>query len=92
MFHSNLNVWAFNVSSDRQLKTDITSFDSAIRDLDKLGTYRFRYKADPEQKVNLGLMEQEIEKVYVSRDRIPSTPQKIFTSLNASSPEIRVHR
>ena len=55
---------AFNVSSDRRLKTDIQPIDDALNRLLGLTGYYFRYKSASDGRLQVGLMAQEVETVY----------------------------
>ena len=51
-------------SSDSRLKENIELLQNTLDKLDKLGGYNYNYKADREKKVQIGVIAQELEKVY----------------------------
>ena len=72
---------AFNVSSDRRLKTDITPIDDALDRILQISAYNFRYKSEPNGPMQVGLMAQEVEKVY---PEVVSFNDKGFRQVNYS--------
>ena len=59
-----INASGFNQTSDRRLKTDLTPLHHVLSQLQLLESYRFRYINDPTHRFNLGLIAQEVQKVF----------------------------
>ena len=57
---------AFNVSSDRRLKTNIQAQDSSsvLNRLEQLQTYSYEYQANPNLGRRIGVMAQEIQNLF----------------------------
>ncbi len=51
-------------TSDQRLKENIQLLQNTIAKLDKLGGYNFNFKADKEKKKQIGVIAQELEKVF----------------------------
>ncbi len=51
-------------SSDRRLKENISLLQNTLSKLDQLGGYNYNYKADEEKKKQIGVIAQELEKVF----------------------------
>ncbi|MEO9648391.1 tail fiber domain-containing protein, partial [Ekhidna sp.] len=51
-------------SSDRRLKENIALLQNTLTKLDGLGGYNYNYKADTDKKKQIGVIAQELEKVF----------------------------
>ncbi|MEO1186041.1 MAG: tail fiber domain-containing protein, partial [Cyanobacteria bacterium J06636_27] len=51
-------------SSDRRLKENIELLRNTLSKLDKLGGYNYNYKADTDKRKQIGVIAQELEKVF----------------------------
>ncbi|MCP4459455.1 MAG: tail fiber domain-containing protein, partial [Cytophagales bacterium] len=51
-------------TSDRRLKENIFLLQNTIEKLNKLGGYNYNYKADSDKKKQIGVIAQELEKVF----------------------------
>ena len=51
-------------SSDRRLKENISLLQNTLSKLDQLGGYNYNYKADEKKKKQIGVIAQELEKVF----------------------------
>jgi hypothetical protein len=60
----NLTATAFLYSSDKRLKSDITELSGGLAKLDALNPVSFRFTADPSKTIHLGLIAQDVQKVY----------------------------
>lgn len=60
----NLTATAFLYSSDKRLKSDITATTGGLAKLDALTPVSFRFTADPSKAIHLGLIAQDVQKVY----------------------------
>lgn len=64
--HSNGNVTAvaYLYSSDKRMKSDIASLTGGLAKLDALNPVSFLFTADPSKTIHLGLIAQDVQKVY----------------------------
>jgi len=60
----NLTAVAFLYSSDKRLKSDIHTLTGGLAKLDELNPVSFRFTADPSKTTHLGLIAQDVQKVY----------------------------
>jgi hypothetical protein len=60
----NVTADAFLYSSDRRLKSDITAMTGGLAKLDALNPVSFRFTSDPSKTIHLGLIAQDVRKVY----------------------------
>ena len=51
-------------SSDSRLKENIELLQNTLAKLDQLGGYNYNYKADEDKKKQIGVIAQELEKVF----------------------------
>ena len=80
------NTLTWSVNSDRKLKTDITKLESSLDKLMTLDVKRYRYK--DRSKRTIGLMAQDVEKVFpelVRDEQISDENTETVKSLNYSS-------
>ena len=80
------NTLTWSVNSDRKLKTDITKLESSLDKLMTLDVKRYRYK--DRSKRTIGLMAQDVEKVFpelVRDEQISHKNTETVKSLNYSS-------
>ncbi|WP_414464648.1 tail fiber domain-containing protein [Hyphomicrobium sp. DY-1] len=61
---TNVTAAAYLYSSDRRLKSDITAMTGGLARLDRLNPVSFRFTADPSRTIHLGLIAQDVQKVY----------------------------
>ena len=54
----------FTVSSDSRLKENIELLQNTLSKLDQLGGYNYNYKADKNKQKQIGVIAQELEKVF----------------------------
>ncbi|MGB3464695.1 MAG: tail fiber domain-containing protein, partial [Cyclobacteriaceae bacterium] len=59
-----INAGGVFTSSDKRLKENIDLLRNTLEKLDQLGGYNYNYKADREKKKQIGVIAQELEKVY----------------------------
>ena len=60
----NITASAFLYSSDKRLKSDVTTLTGGLAKLDALNPVSFRFTADPNKTIHLGLIAQDVQKVY----------------------------
>lgn len=60
----NVTASAFLYSSDKRLKSDFTQLTGGLAKLDALNPVSFRFTADPSKTIHLGLIAQDVQKVY----------------------------
>lgn len=61
---NNVTAAAFLYSSDKRLKSDISALTGGLAKLDALKPVSFRFTADTSKTVHLGLLAQDVQKVY----------------------------
>ncbi|WP_414462398.1 tail fiber domain-containing protein [Hyphomicrobium sp. DY-1] len=82
VFSGNVTAVAYLYASDRRLKSDITSLTGGLSKLDELNPVSFYYKADPSRTTHLGLIAQDVRKVY---PQAVHTNEKGFLSVDYPS-------
>jgi len=68
--NANITAPAFLYSSDKRLKTDIAPITSGLAKLEVIEPITFRFISDTEAREHLGVIAQDVEKVY---------PQAVYT-------------
>ena len=53
-----------SLSSDKRLKENIKLLSNTVQKLDELGGYNYNYKADEKKKTQIGVIAQELRKVF----------------------------
>lgn len=64
LLSANITAPAFLYSSDKRLKSDITTLTGGLAKLDTLNPVSFRFTSDPSKTTHLGLIAQDVRKVY----------------------------
>jgi len=73
------NATSWTANSDIRLKNINGNIENAVDKLCTLRTVNFSWKSDATNKENLGLIAQDVEKVFpqvVDKNKLPSTPEK----------------
>lgn len=60
----NMRAGAFLYNSDIRLKENITPFHTDLNKLANVKTYRYNYRTDKRKEPHIGVMAQEIQKIY----------------------------
>jgi hypothetical protein len=72
----NINANAFNARSDQRLKTNIEPLKNVISSIKQINGVKFNYKTSPNKK-SIGLIAQEVEKVFPELVSTDDTADKI---------------
>jgi hypothetical protein len=76
------NATSWTANSDERLKTINYSIDNAVEKLMSLRAVNFSWKSDSSNKENLGLIAQDVEKVFpqvIDKGSLPNTPSNPIT-------------
>jgi hypothetical protein len=75
----NSGATSWTAVSDERLKNINSNIESAVDKLNTLRTVNFSWKSDSTNKENLGLIAQDVEKVFpqvIDKSKLPSKPEK----------------